>query len=74
MQNLRGRVRKLEGRVDESGHVPNSDAGYDFWTNQAYRLVRGENINMKIPYQVFDRVLRRVALAREAEGAKVGRE
>jgi hypothetical protein len=36
--------------------VPNFNAWYDFWVNQAYRAVRAEKINRKIPYQVIDRV------------------
>ena len=73
MHNLLGRVRKLEGRVDESGHVPDSDAWYTFWANQACRAIRREKIDLRIPYRVIDRALRNVALAR-AQGANVGRE
>jgi hypothetical protein len=74
MLNVLRRVRKLEGRVDESGFVFGSDAWYDFWVRQAYRLIQGEKIHMKIPYQVFDRVARKAELARQAEGANVSRE
>jgi len=73
MQNLLRRVKKLEGWVDESGHVPDSDAWYTFWANQACRAIRREKIDLRIPYRVIDRALRNVALAR-AQEADVGRE
>jgi hypothetical protein len=70
MHNLLGRIRRLEGRVDESGHVPDSDAWYTFWLNQACRAIRREKIDLRIPHRVIDRALRNVALAR-AQGANV---
>jgi hypothetical protein len=71
MHNLLGRIRKLEGRVDESGHVPDSDAWYTFWANQACRAIRREKIDLRIPYRVIDRARRNAELARQAQGANV---
>ena len=73
MSNLSRRIRRLEGRVDESGHVPDSDAWYTFWANQALRAIRREKIGLRIPYRVIDRACRNAALAR-AQEANVGRE
>jgi hypothetical protein len=67
MHNLLGRIRKLEGRVDESGHVPDSDAWYAFWANQACRAIRREKIDLRIPYRVIDRALRNAERARQAQ-------
>ena len=60
MRNLMRRVNRLEQQhFDATGLVPRSEAWYEFYWDKIYRLMDGEQINMKIPLEAFDELLHR---------------
>ena len=55
MSRLERRLRKLEARLtDCSGLIPHTQEWLDYWTTRMDKLIDGEPIDVKIPYDVID--------------------
>jgi hypothetical protein len=53
---LEKRLRKLEARLKDrnSGLVPQTPQWLEYWTEKLDRVMRGENIDEKIPLEAYD--------------------
>jgi hypothetical protein len=55
MSRLKGRLRKLEARLtDRSGLVPRTSEWFDYWTTRMAKLINGEAIDEKIPFEFLE--------------------
>ena len=64
------RLKKIEAtRFDVTGLVPRSEAWYEFYWDKIGRVMEGEKLEMKIPLEAFDEMMRRGELAEEERKA-----
>ena len=56
MARLERRLRKLEARLRDrnSGPVPHTPQWLEYWTEKLDRVMKGENIDEKIPLAAYD--------------------
>ena len=70
MARLERRLRKLEARLRDrnSGLVPHTPQWLEYWTGKLDRVMRGENIEYKIPLEAYD-AMKRAKVASDEESA-----
>jgi hypothetical protein len=64
MSRLQTRLRKLEAQLtDRSRLVPHTPQWFDYWMVRADKLVNGEPVEEKIPFEFLDVLVKRADAA-----------
>jgi hypothetical protein len=64
MAGLKGRLQRLETRLtDRSQLVPHTEQWLDYWTVRLDKLIVGEELDVKLPFEFLDVLIARAIRA-----------